>query len=263
MVELEWRRLRADQLREKARQDTIVIVPIGSLEQHGPHCPVEVDSRLVETVAMETASRLCDRESVLVLPTVWTGVSEHHMSFGGTVSLGYDAFAAVIDGICASLVRHGFKRIVLFNGHGGNDNALRVITDELTPKYGVPITQFTYWHAASEPIEEILETQQKLRHACEAETSMMMAVRPELIAEDRIPLAKSNAQPSVEDLVGGGVYRWRSLGAMAASGVIGNPEAATPEKGKRLIADIGQVLADKLANKEFWELTIQSDVVEP
>lgn len=263
MTEIEWRRLRADQLREKARQDTIVIVPVGSLEQHGPHCPVEVDSRLAETVAMATAEKLSDRESVLVLPTVWTGVSEHHMSFGGTISLGFEAFSALIHGICGSLVRHGFKRIVLFNGHGGNDNALRVITDELTPKLGVPIAQFTYWYAASEPIAAILEKQTQLRHACEAETSMMMAVRPELIAEDRIPLAKSNMYPTVADLVGSGVYRWRSLGAQAASGVIGFPEAANPEKGHRLIEDIAQVLADKLANKEFWDISFQSDIVAP
>ncbi len=92
---------------------------------------------------------------------------------------------------------------------------------------------------------------------------MMMAVRPELIATDRIPLAKSNMYPTVQDLVGDGVYRWRSLGAQAASGVIGYPEAANPEKGHNLIADIAQVLADKLANKEFWDLSFQSDVIQP
>jgi creatinine amidohydrolase len=187
--EIEWRNLRADQLREKALKNSIVILPIGSLEQHGPHCPVEVDSRLAETVALATARQIEKRHSVVVLPTVWTGISEHHMSFGGTITLDYPAFATLIEGICRSIVRHGFKRIVLFNGHGGNDNALRVLTDELTSKLGVPLIQFTYWDAAPEVIAEILDTQEGLMHACEAETSMMMAVNPGLVDEARIPRA--------------------------------------------------------------------------
>ena len=81
-----------------------------------------------------------------------------------------------------SVLRHGFRRIVLLNAHGGNENALRTITDDLTPKLGVPIVQFTYWYAAAVAIAKILETQGGLQHACEAETSMMMAVRPELVA---------------------------------------------------------------------------------
>src|SRR5258708_19225733 len=167
-TEVEWRRLRADELRERARQDALVILPVGALEQHGPHLPVEVDSLLGETVALETARRIAaSGKPGLVLPPLWTGVSEHHMSFGGTITLGYPAFAAVIEGICQSLVRLGFKRIVLLNGHGGNDNALRVLTDELSPNLGVPIVQFTYWYAAAQPIAEIPETPSLLRHPSE------------------------------------------------------------------------------------------------
>src|SRR5580700_10194809 len=178
--EVEWRKLRADELRERARSDALVIVPVGSIEQHGPHLPVEVDSMLGETVALRTAKNLAPGGPVVVLPMLWTGLSEHHMSFGGTITLDVATFTAVIEGICTSIVRHGFRRIALLNGHGGNDNALRVCADELAPKLGVPIVQLTYWHAAAEPIAALLETQTSLRHACEAETSMMMALRPNL-----------------------------------------------------------------------------------
>jgi creatinine amidohydrolase len=259
MSEIEWRKLRADQLRDYARQDAMVIVPVGSLEQHGPHLAVEVDSRLVEGVSHATARIIAESEKVLVLPTVWTGVSEHHMSFGGTVSLDNAAFAAVIEGICRSVVRHGFKRIVLFNGHGGNDNALRVLTDELTTKYGVPIVQFTYWHAAAEPIADILETQSALRHACEAETSLMMVLSPDCVTEDRIALAKTNAAPDSGWPAGGGVYRWRSIGSMSVSGVLGNPEAASAEKGRLLLKAISETIAAKLTSREFWALPWRSD----
>jgi creatinine amidohydrolase len=260
MIEVEWRKLRAEQLRERAAENAIVIVPVGSLEQHGPHLPVEVDSQLGEHVALRTARKVAALgEPVLVTPVVWTGVSEHHMSFGGTITLDLPEFTAVITGIVKSLLRHGFRRIVLLNAHGGNENALRCIVDELTPKLEIPLVQFTYWYAAAEAIAAILETQKGLQHACEAETAMMMVARPELVAEDRIPLAKTNTTVDVPDIVGGGVYRWRSIGSRSASGVIGNPEAASIEKGIALFDAISDTLAKKLCTKQLWDLPWQSE----
>src|SRR3954454_15121429 len=221
----EWRKLRADELRQQAARDAIVILPVASIEQHGPHLPVEVDSMLGEAAAARTAEKvLAKGQPILVLPVLWTGLSEHHMSFGGTITLDNATFAAVVEGVVRSVLRHGFRRIVLLNAHGGNENALRAITDDLTPKLGVPIVQFTYWYAAAAAIAKILETQGGLQHACEAETSMMLVVRPELVATDRIAMAKANSTPDVSDIVGGGVYTWRTIGARSSSGVIGNPE---------------------------------------
>jgi creatinine amidohydrolase len=260
--EVEWRRLRADQLRELARQDAIVILPVAALEQHGPHLPVEVDSRLGEEVAVRTARKAVARgQAAVVLPVLWTGISEHHMSFSGTITLDFATFSAVVEGVVRSVLRDGFKRVVLLNAHGGNENALRTITDDLTPKLGVPIVQFTYWYAAAVAIAKILETQGGLMHACEAETSMMMVARPELVAEDRIALAKVNMTPDVGDVVGGGVYRWRAIGTRSASGVIGNPEAASREKGERLFDAISDALADKLCNAELWSLPWDAEKV--
>jgi creatinine amidohydrolase len=89
-----------------------------------------------------------------------------------------------------------------------------------------------------------------------------MAVRPELVALDRIPMAKSNTTPDVSDVVGGGVYRWRSIGSRSASGVIGTPEAATPEKGEALFDAISSALAAKLCNSELWDLPWKSETVQ-
>ena len=258
----EWRRLRADELRDQARRNAIVILPIASLEQHGPHLPVEVDSILGETVASRTAQKILSKgQAVLVLPVLWTGLSEHHMSFGGTVTLDNATFAALIEGVVRSVLRHGFRRMVLLNAHGGNENALRAIVDDLTPKLGVPIVQFTYWYAAAVAIAKILETQGGLQHACEAETAMMMAVRPDLVARERISLAKANTTPDLSDVAGGGVYMWRSIGSRSASGVIGNPEAASPEKGEALFDAITTALADKLCNPDLWELPWSSETL--
>jgi len=255
-METEWRRLRADELRERAGADAMVILPVASLEQHGPHLPVEVDTLLGETIAHRAAAAIAARgEQALVLPAIWTGLSEHHMSFGGTVTLDEPTFAALIEGVVRSVLRHGFRRIVLLNAHGGNENALRTITDALTPKLGVPIVQLTYWYAAAAAIAGILERQTALAHACEAETSMMLAIRPELVARERIPLARANRSPEPAP----GVYRWRTIAARSASGVIGEPEAATAAKGERLLAAIAEAVAAKLCDPELWQLPWQAD----
>ena len=181
------------------------------------------------------------------------------MPFGGTVTLSLGTFSALLEDVCRSVVRHGFRRIALSNSHGGNENALRTITDDLTVRLGVPIVQFSYPHAAQPAIATLLTTQTGVRHACEAETAMMMAVRPELVANDRIAMAKANKTPDAEDIVGPGVYGWRTLSAMAATGVVGNPEAATAEKGKKLLDAIAKVLAEKLTNQELWRMQWQAD----
>lgn len=96
MEEIEWQKLRADQLRERAERNAIVIVPIGALEQHGPHLPAGVDSVLGETIALRTARLVAEREPVLVLPCIWSGISENHMSLGGTITLDFEAFFGLV-----------------------------------------------------------------------------------------------------------------------------------------------------------------------
>ncbi|MGH7044230.1 MAG: creatininase family protein, partial [Acetobacteraceae bacterium] len=163
-----------------------------------------------------------------------------------------------IEGVVRSVLRHGFRRIVLLNAHGGNENALRTLTDELTPRLGVPIVQLTYWYAAAAAIAGILESQTVLAHACEAETSMMLTARPDLVAADRIPLARANRAPDPPP----GVYRWRTIAARSASGVIGDPEVATAAKGELLFTAIAEAVAAKLCDPDLWTLPWQADPSE-
>ncbi len=249
--EIEWRRLRAEEVCARAGSDAVVIVPLGALEQHGPHLPVEVDCVLVEAVAERTAELLRRTTPVVVLPVVWVGISEHHMSFGGTVTLGFPAYAALVEGILRSIVRAGFRRIVLLNGHGGNDNALKVIVDELQPQIPAKLVQLTYWRAAAEVIGRLLEAQDELLHACEAETSMMLALRPELVDATRIPDAPQGV-PAQGDTKSAGIYRWRPIAERSTSGVIGVPSTASAAKGERLLEAIAAALADRLGRSEPW-----------
>ena len=113
-------------------RDPLVVLPIGALEQHGPHLPVGVDANSVEEVALRTAEALRGSEPpTLVLPTLWYGYSPHHMTFKGTVTLRSETFLAVAADIAELILSHGGRRIVLLNGHGGNVGSLDVVASRL------------------------------------------------------------------------------------------------------------------------------------
>src|SRR5690606_19113420 len=145
-----------------------------------PHLPVQVDALLVSEVARRAAQHMSDTP-VLVMPVLWTGLAEHHMNLGGTITLDYATFHAVLRQVCLSLTRQGVRRIALLNGHGGNIAALQVIAGELAAEVPGIVAVATYFLLAQPRFAAILEHQNGVRHACEAETSMMLALRPDLV----------------------------------------------------------------------------------
>ncbi len=252
MTEVEWSRLKAAELRALAVQDAIVLVPVGSTEQHGPHLPVEVDALLAGEVALRAARRVAARTSIVVTPTVWTGLAEHHMPFGGTFTLDYPTFFALLRCICLSASRHGFRRLFLLNGHGGNMTALDVAVIELSVQLRLPIIAGTYWMLAEKAFAEILETQPNVLHACEAETSMLLALDPKLVD---MSLVEGIGAPPGSDFwerFMRAPSRWRPWTEVTPSGVIGNPAAATAEKGERLLAAAADAVAEALLDRRLW-----------
>jgi creatinine amidohydrolase len=254
MTEIEWGRLKAAELNALARRDAVVIVPVGSVEQHGPHLPTQVDMLIVGEVARRAARRV--QAPVVVAPTVWSGLAEHHMSLGGTLSLDFSTFLAVLRCICRSLTRHGFRRILLLNGHGGNVAALTVIVNELAPELNAPIATATYWTLAREAFQQTLERQINVRHACEAETSMLLALTPELVDMAKAQGAVGPTERELDEVVGGdGAHRWRSFQARTRHGAIGDPRGASAEKGERLLEAAADAVAKLVANDSFWTLS--------
>jgi creatinine amidohydrolase len=109
-MEIEWKKLRPDELQRCCEAECDSHSTIGAIEQHGPHLPVETNALIADAIALGTARRLTEGgERAVVLPVMWTGLSEHHMSFGGTITLGLPAFQAVIEDICRSLQLHGLR----------------------------------------------------------------------------------------------------------------------------------------------------------
>jgi creatinine amidohydrolase len=254
MSEIEWGRLKAAEVAELAKRNAIVIVPIGSTEQHGPHLPTQVDSRLVTEVAHRTARLMQATHPTIVAPTIPFGMSEHHVSLNGTITLDYATMAAVLGCACTSITRAGFKRIFILNGHGGNTDGIYTFISEYTARHRIPLAGGTYWNIAQPEIAAILEKQKALLHACEAETSMMLALVPELIHCDSLSQVHGEYVPGLSAIpdINPGVYRWRQLSSRSLIGVIGEAGAASPKKGERLLHAIASAVAKALTTERLW-----------
>lgn len=177
------------------------------------------------------------------------------MSLGATISLDFDAFFTVLRGICRSLTRHGFRNILLLNGHGGNIAALTVIVNELAPALDAPIATTSYWLLAQPAFSKILETQANVRHACEAETSMVLALKPELVDMAQAASAVGPTSPELVDIIGtSAAHRWQSFRTRTSHGAIGDPRAASAEKGERLPQAAADAVESLITNKQFWDM---------
>ncbi len=248
--EVAWARLTAAEIQARAGGGTVVLIPVASVEQHGPHLATGVDMILVSALAERTARKLqAGGTRALVTPCIWTGLAEHHMALGGTFTLDLPSFMAVVGGIARSVARHGFGRIALVNGHGGNTEAIASSAIELTRQLGVPVVGLTYWLANADTFGAILEAQANIQHACEGETSMMLALAADCVRQDRIAAAvpRRVAPPAPP-----GFRRSRGFDAMTDTGALGNPAAASAEKGERLLEAGSTRLAEELARPELW-----------
>lgn len=256
-AEVRWDRLSAPALRQAAADQAVVIVPLGATEQHGPHLPTQVDWRLAYEVSLRAARAMRAPWRGLVTPAIPFGMSEHHMSLGGTLTLDFATMSAVVGCIVRSAARHGFRRIFVLNGHGGNIAALETIITELTIDLKLPLACGTYWQIAAQPIARILQHQGNVLHACEAETSMIQALSPETVA----PLNESVRGALIPGLnaiegVHPGVYRWQQLQTRTPIGVIGEAWAASAEKGHALLGAISEEVATALSNDRLWTAPI-------
>jgi creatinine amidohydrolase len=251
MSEVEWANLKAHELRQLAEQDAIILLPVAAMEQHGPHLPMQVDTRLAGEISKRTAERASAQVPTVTLPVVWHGLSEHHMIFGGTITLDYVTFHQVLRGIVGSVVRYGFKKILIVNGHGGNHVACQMSAQELHLEFGVPVVALTYWHEAASRFAPLLEDQEGLQHACEAETSMMMALVPHLVDSDDLAAAEGGQGGNFLQK-GKAAFRWHNLAHVTANGTIGDPTHASADKGEKLLDAGAEALAELITNPDTW-----------
>jgi creatinine amidohydrolase len=248
-MEVRWERLTAPELKALAARNALPVLPVGSLEQHGPHLPVWTDSHAAHALSVRAAEQATDLPAV-VLPPLWLGLSEHHFPFGGTVSLDYATFHAVLRCVVRSLRADGFERLFIVNGHGGNIEPLAVSARELAHEFGIPVVATTWPQAAPQEIAGILTAQPGIQHACEGETSLWLALDPGQVRQNLVAEALSNvAAPATPP----GTSRFWSFEERAPrTGVRGDPRAATAEKGERIIAAVTAGLVRMMRDPLLW-----------
>jgi creatinine amidohydrolase/Fe(II)-dependent formamide hydrolase-like protein len=190
---------------ENSRVDSVIIA-LGSTEQHGPHLPLSTDTIIAE----EIAGKISEKTKIPLGTSMPYGVSPEHMGFPGTLSLKPETLREVMLDLIESYRHHGVKKIIIINGHGGNNKHLTGLAPDtvLINLTCLPV---------------------KYDHAGEAETSLMLHIRPDLVLTDKIT-AQEYTMP--------GSYDWDDTRKYTSSGVLGHPELASPEKGGKLFDEL-------------------------
>jgi len=247
-----WKELTAEDLRAKAAADAIVILPVASMEQHGPHLPVGVDTFLCEAVCRGGAERAAKDVPVVVAPTLWCGMAEHHMAFGGTFTFDIPTYQAVLSAFLYSIKRHGFRRVFIVNGHGGNIAALNAFLPDFSRETGLTLYATTYFELSKNDLAQFLEDQKSVHHACEVETSMMMVVAPDTVKRDRFAEAFGMLGMDIDKVLRGPPAQFHNFKTITPSGVIGDARRANADKGGKLLAVCAEGLAATLKDREMW-----------
>jgi creatinine amidohydrolase len=212
---------------DAASRDVVVLIPTGSCEQHGPHLPLFTDSILATAAAEAVERRL--PEKTLLTPTLWLGASGHHLAMAGTLSASFPAYMGALQSVIESLIPHGFHKFYLINGHGGNSEPNGVALREMKAKYlNATFGHAGYFSFIGTEIEEIMEGPLKeIRHACEAEASLMMHIAPQLVRREMLRDDGLKPNPPVKGVI-------HHFDEMTEQGSMGYATLASAEKGKRL-----------------------------
>ena len=235
--------------------DKVVLFPLGSFEQHGPHLPLTTDTDIVTAVARGIEAKR--EKQVLCLPTLWPGHSTHHLFFPGTLSVKQMPYIQLVIELCSSIVNLGGQNVFLLNGHGGNDVPLRAALRELKSLF--PKVRFvfaSYWSLAGRTITQVRESELGgIGHACEMETSIMLHLHPERV---KLALARRDG-PKHKDAYrksdiqhGRPVYFVNEFHEVTKTGTIGHPELASAEKGKMFLHGIVEEVIDFVDDFAKW-----------
>lgn len=231
-------------------KDTPVIIPIAAVEQHGHHMPLHTDSMLLGEIVRRIDVSMS--ESVLITPLMWLGNSHHHLDFGGTLSCEPRVYLDLLTSLVDNLVHHGFSRLLLLNGHGGNDVPGKQVVFEARQRYrtrdDLLLLFTTYWSLGARPWETMPEiTQREMGHACEWETSMMLRIAPNLVGDYAQTSPVAFGKPFLP-ATRGWVTQDRSM-----PGHIGSPNLATVEKGEHLLATFSNDVEELLNRVLNWD----------
>jgi creatinine amidohydrolase len=232
--ELTW-----PEVKEAVAQNKVVLLPFGTIEDHGPHLPINTDNIIVEHICLEAARR--SPADMLVMPNVPYGLDEHHMDFPGAISISMENCLAYVSDVAISVAQHGFTHILIVNGHGSNAPLADLIARKTVLATGA-ICAAVAGNAAVDDVlvRDVIAKYRRsapggVGHACEYETAMMLYLCPDLVQMDKA--VKEVRQLKLKyfnwDYPEPSAYAWQDWWSrFSESGICGDPTVATAEFGK-------------------------------
>ena len=227
------------EVNEAVAQNRVVLIPVGAIEQHGPHLPVDTDNLIATHVCDEAARRAADR--IVSMPILHYGYNDHNMDFPGTISIRMQHFIDYSADVGASLAYQGFRKILYVNAHGSNAPLCDLIARKLTVETKALVGAINHWQLIGDVFQRVLKGgPYAADHACEWETSEYLHIAPERVqmdkAADEIPAMRGGPRWLYPDLNSQRYVHFMNWWSrMNDSGVAGTPTLATAEKGRDMI----------------------------
>lgn len=241
----------------------IAVLPLGATEQHGPHLPFETDTIIAGGVAERLKARLAGEIALHILPVEPVGYSVEHLDVEGTRSLTYREAIERWIAIGQSVHRSGIRKLVMLNAHGGNSPLMTIVATELRLRFSM-LAVATSWTRFGYPADIVSPEEKAIGiHGGLIETSVMLALRPDLVRMDKardFPSAQSDFARDFTHLraYGPHAFGWK-MRDLAADGVTGNASAATAEKGERILSHSVDGLADLMRDVAHFDLARLAD----
>ncbi len=255
-----WGELSWPEAKKRLERVDIALLPVGAVEQHGPHLPLDTDAFDAEYLAKRVAEA-CSHPKPFVLPVISFGVSYHHNEFPGTIAISNDTLSRLVYEIGMSVAKDGIKKLVIINGHGGNDPALNYAAQMINKDARIFIAVDS-GETSDVDIEKITETPNDV-HAGEIETSTSLAIRPDLVKMERaVKLVPEFSSRYLNFSSQRGISWHAYTNKISESGVMGDPTIASPEKGEKiwkvmiahlvtLIEDLKSISLDQLYQRRY------------
>lgn len=234
---------------ELLKKTKLILVPTGSIEQHGPHLPLYSDVAAPLEVSILVAKQL----GTIVAPPIRPGVSAHHLPFPGTITLSAQTFIAVVKDYASSLASHGFGPIVFINGHGGNSSALSIATaesrNELSP---AKVIGCNWWDFIPRELGPGISFDDGF-HANAQETSWIMYLRPEQVKIERAKREMPEATDAIKMSESFYTSTFRTFKDVTSSGILGDATKADKEWGKKMIEGAARNISQAIV--DFMKMT--------
>jgi creatinine amidohydrolase len=236
-----YERLTWPEVRRAAAEERVCLIPVATLEDHGPHLPIDTDLRITAEICRRTAEAAPGE--IVLLPPIPHGYSPHHMDFPGPITIGWDTFTRYCKDVGTSLARHGFRRLLYLNGHGSNQNLVETAARLVGVEHPNVLAAAAFYLSGREALERIGEIRDSgpggMGHACELETSVYLAIEPGAV--DMARAVDERGYPAgthaFMDWSDGPLKLMPWWSSFSATGVQGDATKATAEKGEALLAE--------------------------